>query len=45
VVAHQDEFFDKYYDMRGWTRNGTPTQGKLKELGLDMIIDDIKGIK
>lgn len=42
VVAHLDEFLDRYYDLRGWTRNGVPTQDKLKELGLDMIIDDIK---
>ncbi len=28
------EMLDRYYDMRGWDRNGIPTPEKLRELGL-----------
>jgi aldehyde:ferredoxin oxidoreductase len=42
VVAHQDEFLDKYYQLRGWTREGIPTDKKLKQLGLDFVITDMK---
>jgi len=28
---------DMYYQMAGWDNNGTPTRGKLAELGLDWI--------
>jgi aldehyde:ferredoxin oxidoreductase len=35
VVGHRDEFLDKYYQLRGWTPEGVPTDNKLKELGLD----------
>jgi aldehyde:ferredoxin oxidoreductase len=43
TVSHRDEFLDKYYKLRGWTREGIPTAGKLKELGLDFVSKDIKG--
>jgi aldehyde:ferredoxin oxidoreductase len=43
IVSHQDEFLDKYYRLRGWTKNGIPTEKKLKELGLDFAVKDIKG--
>ncbi len=33
-VCHLEEMLDAYYRLRGWDRNGTPTDGKLKELGL-----------
>jgi aldehyde:ferredoxin oxidoreductase len=29
-----DAMLDTYYELRGWTRDGIPTEGKLKELGL-----------
>jgi aldehyde:ferredoxin oxidoreductase len=29
-----DAMLDTYYELRGWTREGIPTDGKLKELGL-----------
>jgi aldehyde:ferredoxin oxidoreductase len=29
-----DSMLDTYYDLRGWTREGIPKEGKLKELGL-----------
>jgi aldehyde:ferredoxin oxidoreductase len=42
IVSHNDEFLDKYYSLRGWTREGVPTEQKLKELGLEFVIKDIK---
>jgi aldehyde:ferredoxin oxidoreductase len=29
-----DAMLDAYYELRGWSREGIPTEGKLKELGL-----------
>ena len=29
-----EEMLDRYYEHRGWTRDGLPTESKLKELGL-----------
>jgi aldehyde:ferredoxin oxidoreductase len=37
IVRHQDEFLDRYYELRGWTKEGIPTAKKLKELGLGKI--------
>ena len=42
IVSHSDEFLDKYYSLRGWTKDGIPTAKKLKELGLDSVIKDVK---
>jgi aldehyde:ferredoxin oxidoreductase len=33
---------DEYYHLRGWDGNGIPSAGKLKELGLDEIIKDLR---
>jgi aldehyde:ferredoxin oxidoreductase len=33
-VWRRDEMLDEYYTLRGWDREGTPTAGKLRELGL-----------
>jgi len=33
-VSHLEEMLEEYYQERGWTREGIPTEGKLKELGL-----------
>ncbi|MCJ7604584.1 MAG: aldehyde ferredoxin oxidoreductase C-terminal domain-containing protein, partial [Dehalococcoidales bacterium] len=41
TVAHNDEFLDKYYELRGWTRDGIPTAEKLTELGLDFAVKDM----
>jgi aldehyde:ferredoxin oxidoreductase len=35
MVRHQDEFLDRYYELRGWSKDGVPTPEKLKALGLD----------
>jgi aldehyde:ferredoxin oxidoreductase len=32
---------DEYYQLRGWDKNGIPTPGKLRELGLEDIIEKI----
>ena len=42
TVSHNDEFLDKYYSLRGWTKEGIPTEKKLKELGLDFAVKDMK---
>ena len=36
------KFLDKYYELRGWTKNGVPTEKKLNELGLDFAMKDMK---
>jgi aldehyde:ferredoxin oxidoreductase len=38
IVRDLDGFLDRYYDLRGWTRDGVPTQDKLKALGLEGFI-------
>lgn len=43
IVSHSDEFLDKYYALRGWTKEGIPTEKKLKEIGLDFAIKDMTG--
>ncbi len=45
IVSHQEEFLDKYYQLRGWTQAGIPTAEKLKVLGLDFALKDMKGKK
>ena len=35
IVRNQDKFLDRYYELRGWTKEGVPTPEKLRELGLD----------
>ena len=38
IVRHQDEFLDKYYELRGWSREGVPDPKKLEELGLGFAL-------
>jgi aldehyde:ferredoxin oxidoreductase len=45
MVSHQDEFLDKYYQLRGWTKEGIPSAEKLKELHLDFVLKDMTGKK
>ncbi len=33
---------DEYYGLRGWNKNGIPTEEKLKELGLTGVAGDLK---
>jgi aldehyde:ferredoxin oxidoreductase len=34
LVCHLEEMLDTYYQLRNWTNDGIPTEGKLKSLGL-----------
>jgi aldehyde:ferredoxin oxidoreductase len=40
-VVNLDPILDSYYEFRGWDKNGKPTPEKLKELGLDWVINEI----
>jgi aldehyde:ferredoxin oxidoreductase len=35
VVCHLGEMLEQYYQVRGWSQDGLPTEDKLKDLGLD----------
>ena len=37
-----DFLLDDYYGVRGWSKEGVPTEEKLKELGLSEFIDVVK---
>ncbi|MBI4283625.1 MAG: aldehyde ferredoxin oxidoreductase family protein [Chloroflexi bacterium] len=43
VVRNQDKFLDRYYQLRGWTKDGVPSAKKLRELGLDWAVSDMMG--
>ncbi|MFC2004939.1 aldehyde ferredoxin oxidoreductase family protein, partial [Chloroflexota bacterium] len=43
MVRNQDKFLDQYYEIRGWSKEGVPSSQKLKELGLDFVLDDMTG--
>jgi aldehyde:ferredoxin oxidoreductase len=36
IVRNQDKFLDRYYEIRGWTKEGVPSSEKLKELGINL---------
>jgi len=38
MIREHDEFLDRYYQLRGWTKDGIPTPEKLNELGLGHAI-------
>jgi aldehyde:ferredoxin oxidoreductase len=40
--AELDLLLDDYYEARGWTKEGIPTEQKLKELGMEDVIPMIK---
>jgi aldehyde:ferredoxin oxidoreductase len=40
MVREMEQFLDRYYELRGWTENGSPTASKLAELGLTKITAD-----
>lgn len=42
VYKKYNTLLDEYYQHRGWTKEGTPTPEKLRELGLENIIEDLK---
>jgi aldehyde:ferredoxin oxidoreductase len=37
-----EALLDDYYSLRGWTEDGVPTPEKLKSLGLDWVIKELK---
>lgn len=41
-IAKIGEMLPKYYEICGWDENGVPTPEKLKELGLDFVIDELR---
>jgi aldehyde:ferredoxin oxidoreductase len=41
VVREMEEFLDRYYDLRGWDKEGIPTAKKLAELGLAEMTKDV----
>jgi aldehyde:ferredoxin oxidoreductase len=41
MVREMEQFLDRYYELRGWTRDGVPTASKLDELGLGQIVEEI----
>jgi aldehyde:ferredoxin oxidoreductase len=36
-----EKMLDEYYSLRGWSANGLPTPAKLKELGLDFVLEKV----
>jgi aldehyde:ferredoxin oxidoreductase len=41
VVREMEQFLDRYYELRGWTKDGIPTAKKLAELGLSKMAKDM----
>lgn len=45
-VVRIDKMLPKYYKLRGWNKEGIPTQRKLKKLGLDFIdLNEIEKVR
>jgi aldehyde:ferredoxin oxidoreductase len=42
TVKNLDGLLDEFYDALGYTRQGIPSEAKLKELGLDWVVKDVK---
>lgn len=40
IVRELDKFLDRYYQLRGWTKQGIPSSQKLIELNLDYVLND-----
>ncbi|MGD9578378.1 MAG: aldehyde ferredoxin oxidoreductase C-terminal domain-containing protein [Syntrophorhabdus sp.] len=38
----EEELLSTYYRFKGWTMNGVPTRGKLEELDLGYVADDLE---
>jgi len=43
IVRRQDQFLDKYYELRGWDKNGVPTAEELENLGIGYVAKDMAG--
>jgi aldehyde:ferredoxin oxidoreductase len=40
-VARVDAMLGKFYELCGWDENGVPTPGKLRDLGLGFVADEL----
>lgn len=43
MIRRQDEFLDRYYQLRGWSKEGIPTAKELEDLGISYVLNDIGG--
>ena len=43
MVREMEQFLDRYYELRGWTKDGAPTRQKLVGLGLGEMTNDMTG--
>jgi aldehyde:ferredoxin oxidoreductase len=41
IIRKPDVIIDEYYEVRGWDKNGIPTEATLKRLGLEEVDKDI----
>jgi len=39
IIEDMDGMLARYYELRGWDKNGTPTDEKLRELDLEALIE------
>jgi aldehyde:ferredoxin oxidoreductase len=42
VIRNLDKLLDEYYDALGYSHQGIPTEEKLRQIGLEWVIEDIK---
>jgi aldehyde:ferredoxin oxidoreductase len=42
VIRNLDKLLDEYYDALGYSSQGIPTEERLRQIGLDWVIEDIK---
>jgi aldehyde:ferredoxin oxidoreductase len=42
MIRNLDKLLDEYYDALGYSHQGIPTEEKLRQIGLDWVIEDIK---
>lgn len=40
-----DEMLEEYYEVRGWSEAGIPTEQRLKELGLSYVTKDVTSLE
>jgi len=41
MTAKAQEMLQRYYRISGWTADGIPKRGKLKQLGLSLVVDEL----
>jgi aldehyde:ferredoxin oxidoreductase len=39
IIENFDGMLDRYYELRGWSREGVPTEKTLRRLGLEECVD------